>query len=158
MLNNPFSVAYWCIIYQAVNAYISHCLVLGNLFCFIDPGSFKSRLSLTDVNASGFIKFVDTCLQNNTSYATDFLMEILPECLSQFIAQMQRRKYNNNEETQIKTNFLPLSLLFFTVFFLSHFPFILETHRDIQGLSWSHLFLSISNQLWHKSSFDLEHK
>lgn len=69
----------------------------GNLFCFIDLGSFKSRLSLTDVNASGFIKSVDTCLQNNISYSTDFLMEILPECLPQFIAQMQRRKYSNNE-------------------------------------------------------------
>ena len=143
MLNNPFSVVCWCIIYQAVNAYISHCLVLGNLFGFIDPGSFKSRLSLTDVNASGFIKSVDTCLQNNTSYSTDFLMEILPECLTQFIAQMQKRKYNNNEETQINTNFLPFSLLFFffSHSFLSFSFFILETHRYIQGQSWSHLFL-----------------
>lgn len=112
--------------------------VLGNLFCFIDLRSFKSRLSLTDVNASGFIKSVDTCLQNNNSYSTDFLMGILPECLPQFIAQMQRRKYNNNEETQIKTNFLPFSLLFFTVFFFLSFYF-----RNSQVYSRSILVSSI---------------
>ena len=114
---NPFSVVGWCIIYQVVNAYITHCLFLGYLFCFIDPGSFKSRLSLIDVNSGGFIKSVDTCLQYTVSYSTDILMEIFSQSSCPNSLYHKCREENFIWIMRLRSKFLPSFLSFSLSFF-----------------------------------------